>query len=199
MKINIRKSINLISLVIVLIALYFLILKSNLFIFLGYLLFAGILFLPRVIYKNLDFKEKFDTKLLDLIEVIFTFSIILCVGGYLWLFDKLYDYDAYVHFFTPLLFFIVVSVIISAVLQHKEIKNTKSDIVLLSLVVVMSLLLLWELFEYLVTVKLNMNMFFTKNQPNDTLYDIVVGFLSLPVSSVIVYKYHDIFFKSIRK
>lgn len=197
MKINIRKSINLISLVIALIALYFLIIKSNLFIFLGYLLFAGILFLPRIIYQNLDFKNKFDTKLLDLIEVIFTFSMILCVGGYLWLFDKLYDYDAYVHFFTPLLFFIVVSVIISALLQYKRIKSTKSDIVLLSLVVVMSLLLLWELFEYLITIKLNMNMFFSEGQPNDTLYDIVIGFLSLPVGSVIVYKYHDLLFKNI--
>ena len=199
MKISIRKSINLISLVIFFIALYFLIIKHNLFISLGFLLFSGVLFLPRIIYKNLDLKEKFSIKLLDWLEVIFSFSIILCIAGYLWLFDKLYNYDAYIHFFTPLLFFIIVALITSAGLQYQQIKNTKSDIILLSLVIVMSLLLFWELFEYFVSIKLNINLFFTEQQPNDTLYDIVIGFLSLPVGSVIIYKYHDLFFKSIRK
>ena len=63
MKISIRKSINLISLTIIFIALYFLLIKRNIFIALGYLLFSLVLFLPRVIYKNLDLKEKFSIKL----------------------------------------------------------------------------------------------------------------------------------------
>ena len=195
MKISIRKYINLISLAILFIALYFLIIEHNLFISLGFLLFAGVLFLPRIIYKKLDLKEKFDLQLLDWLEVVFSFSIILSVGGYLWLFDKLYDYDAYVHFFIPLLLFILIAITTSATLQYHEIKNTKSDIILLSLVIVMSLLLVWELFEYFVTTKLNINLFFTAQQPKDTLYDVLIGFLSLPVGSVIIYKYHDLFFK----
>ena len=199
MKISIRKYINLISLAISFIALYFLIVEHNLFISLGFLLFSAVLFLPRIIYKKLDLKEKFGVQLLDWLEVIFSFSIILSVGGYLWLFDKLYDYDAYVHFFIPLLLFILIAITASAILQYNEIKNNKSDIILLSLVIVISLLLLWELFEYFVTTKLNINLFFTDQQPRDTLYDVIIGFLSLQVGSVIVYKYHDLFFKSIRK
>ncbi len=199
MKISIRKYINLISLAIFFIALYFLIIEHNLFISLGFLLFSAVLFLPRVIYRKLDLKEKFDTQLLDWLEVIFSFSIILSVGGYLWLFDKLYDYDAYVHFFTPLLLFILMAITSSAILQYHQIKHNKSDIILLSLVIIISLLLTWELFEYFVTIKLNINLFFTAEQPKDTLYDVLIGFLSLQVGSVIVYKYHDLFFKSIRK
>ena len=162
MKISIRKSINLISLTIIFIALYFLLIKRNIFIALGYLLFSLVLFLPRVIYKNLDLKEKFSIKLLDYLEVVFSVSMILCVAGYLWLFDKLYNYDAYVHFFTPLLFFIVIAIIVSAFLQYHKIESIKSDIILLTLVIVMSSLILWELFEYIVTIKLN-NIFKNKN------------------------------------
>ena len=196
---NIRKLINLISLSIILIAFYFLIIKNSFFLFLGHLLFSAILYLPRVIYKNLNLRKIFGPRLLDWIEIFFSFSMILAVAGYLWLFDKLYNYDSYVHFFTPLLFFLVIALITSAILQYYKIENTKSDLILLSLVIVMSLLLFWELFEYFVTVKLNYDMFFEKRQPNDTLYDIVVGFLSLPVGSVIIYKYHDLFFDSMKK
>jgi hypothetical protein len=63
----------------------------------------------------------------------------------------------------------------------------------------MSLILLWEVFEYFVSTYLNKNMFFNPAEPNDTLYDVVAGFMSLPVGAVIVYKYSDWFFDKFKK
>ncbi|MCB9802652.1 hypothetical protein H6761_01355 [Candidatus Nomurabacteria bacterium] len=199
MKIHVRKIVNLIGIAIFLMAFYFLLTGHSIFIFLGYLAFAAVLMLPRVIYRRLGLHENFSNEMLDWIEISFSVIVLLSVAGYMWLFDYLYNYDTYVHFFTPLFLFVIFAVLFKAATIHFKIKTNKSDVVLASLVVAMSLILLWELFEYFITIKLGKNMFFISTQPNDTLYDVVAGFMSLPVGAVLVYKYNDFIFDLFKK
>ncbi|MBT7087571.1 hypothetical protein HN928_01210 [bacterium] len=199
MKVHVRKIINITSLIILILAFYFLFTGHSIFIFFGYIAFSAVLFLPRIIYRRLGLHENFSNELLDWIELFFSGMVLLSVAGYLWLFDLLYNYDAYVHFFTPLFIFVIVAVLFKAGTLHWNIKTTKSDNVLASLVITMSIILLWELLEYFITTYLGKNMFFTASQPNDTLYDVVVGFMSLPAGAVLMYKYNDILFSKLKK
>ncbi len=199
MKITIRKVVNSLSIIVALMAIFFLIRGHSIFVVLGYLAFASVLFLPRIIYRRLGLHENISNEFLDWIEIGFSAVMLLSVAGYLWLFDNIYHYDTYVHFFTPLFLFILFAIFFKAGTLHLNIKTTKSDLVLATLVVAMSLILLWELFEYIITIYLNKNMFFTETEPNDTLYDVLLGFMSLPVSSVLVYKYSDWFFDKFKK
>jgi hypothetical protein len=199
MKIHVRKIVNGISLIVFAMAIYFLLTGHSIFIFFGYLAFGSVLFLPRIVYRRLGLHENFNNELLDWIEIFFSGMVLLSVAGYLWLFDLLYNYDAYVHFFTPLFIFVIVAVLFKAGTLHWKIKTNKSDNVLASLVITMSLILLWELFEYFITIYLGKNMFFTASQPNDTLYDVLVGFMSLPVGAVLIYKYNDLLFSKIKR
>ena len=185
--------------ILLLLAVYFFITKVNILIFLGYTTFAAVIFLPRTIYRRLGLHENFSNELLDWIEISFSLIVLLSIAGYMWLFNNLYHYDTYVHFLTPLLLLILMAILFKAGVEHFKIKTTKSDIVLASLVLVMSMVILWELFEYFVTIYLNKNMFFTPQQPNDTLYDVVSGFMSLPVGAVLIYKYSDWFFDKFKK
>lgn len=194
MKIHVRKIVNSISIAIFLMAFYFVFTGHSIFIFLGYLAFAAVLMLPRIIYRRLGLHENFSNELLDWVEISFSVIVLVSVAGYMWLFERLYNYDTYVHFFTPLFLFIIFAVIFKAATIHFKIRTNKSDNVLASLVVIMSLILLWELFEYFITIKFGKNMFFTASQPNDTLYDVIAGFMSLPVGAVLVYKYNDYLF-----
>lgn len=199
MKLKIRQFINTVSMLLICMSAYFLITGHSIFVVLGYLAFAAVLFLPRIIYRRLGLHENISNEFLDWIEISFSAVMLLSVAGYLWLFDNIYHYDTYVHFFTPLALFILFAIFFKAGTLHLNIKTTKSDLVLATLVVAMSLILLWELFEYFITVYLNKNMFFTATEPNDTLYDVLLGFMSLPVSSVLVYKYSDWFFDKFKK
>lgn len=199
MKITIRKVVNSLSVIVALTAIFFLIRGHSIFVVLGYLAFAAVLFLPRIIYRRLGLHENISNEFLDWIEIGFSVVMLLSVAGYLWLFDNIYHYDTYVHFFTPLFLFILFAIFFKAGTLHLNIKTTKSDLVLATLVVAMSLILLWELFEYVITIYLDKNMFFTETEPNDTLYDVLLGFMSLPVSSVLVYKYSDWFFDKFKK
>lgn len=199
MKLTIRKIINTLSVVVAITAVTFLFTGHSIFVILGYLAFAAVLFLPRIIYRRLSLHENISNEFLDWIEIIFSTVVSLSVLGYLWLFDTLYDYDTYVHFFTPLFLFILFAIFFKAGTTHFKIKTSKSDIVLASLVAITSLLLFWELFEYFVTIYLGKNMFFSIGQPNDTLYDVLSGFMSLPLASVLVYKYSDWFFDKFKK
>ena len=188
MKLSIRNFINFLSYVLIAVAIYFLFTGHSIFVVLGYLAFSAVLFLPRVIYRRLGLHENISNEFLDWIEIGFSAIMLLSVAGYLWLFDNIFHYDTYVHFFTPLVLFILFAIFFKGATLHLKIKTTKSDLVLATLVVAMSLILLWELFEYVITIYLNKNMFFTVGEPNDTLYDVLLGFMSLPVSSVLVYK-----------
>jgi len=199
MKIHVRKIVNSISVILFIMAFYFIFTGHSIFIFFGYLAFSTVLFLPRIIYRRLGLHENFSNELLDWIELSFSGIVLLSVAGYLWLFDLLYNYDAYVHFFTPLFLFIIIALVFKAGTVHWNIKTSKSDNVLASLVITMSLILSWELVEYFVTTYLGKNMFFTTGQPNDTLYDVVTGFMSLPVGAVLIYKYNDILFNKLKK
>ena len=199
MKITIRKVVNSLSVIVALTAIFFLIRGHSIFVVLGYLAFAAVLFLPRIIYRRLGLHENTSNEFLDWIEIGFSAVMLLSVAGYLWLFDNIYHYDTYVHFFTPLFLFILFAVFVKAGTLHLNVKTTKSDLVLATLVVTMSFILLWELFEYVITIYLDKNMFFTVTEPNDTLYDVLLGFMSLPVSSVLVYKYSDWFFDKFKK
>lgn len=199
MKLSIRNFVNFLSIGLIVVAIYFLFTGHSIFVILGYLAFAGVLFLPRIIYRRLGLHENISNEFLDWIEIGFSVIMLLSVAGYLWLFDNIYHYDTYVHFFTPLALFILFAIFFKAGTLHLKIKITKSDLVLATLVVAMSLILLWELFEYIITIYLNKNMFFTSSEPNDTLYDVLLGFMSLPVSSVLVYKYSDWFFDKFKK
>lgn len=199
MKFSIRNFVNFLSLGLIVMSIYFLLTGHSIFVILGYLAFAGVLFLPRIIYRRLGLHENISNEFLDWIEIGFSVIMLLSVAGYLWLFDNVYHYDTYVHFFTPLTLFILFAIFFKAATLHLKIKITKSDLVLATLVVAMSFILLWELFEYFVTIYLNKNMFFTVGEPNDTLYDVLLGFMSLPVSSVLVYKYSDWFFDKFKK
>ncbi|MBP9802132.1 hypothetical protein KBC40_00930 [Patescibacteria group bacterium] len=199
MKLTIRKVINFLSIILIIVSVYFFFNGHSIFVSLGYLAFAGVLFLPRTIYRRLGLHENISNEFLDWIEIGFSAIMLLSVAGYIWLFDNIYHYDTYVHFFTPLALFILFAIFFKAGTLHLKIKTTKSDLVLATLVVAMSFILLWELFEYIVTVYLNKNMFFTVTEPNDTLYDVLLGFMSLPVSSVLVYKYSDWFFDKFKK
>lgn len=199
MKLTIRKIINTLSVVVAITAVTFLFTGHSIFVILGYLAFAAVLFLPRIIYRRLNLHENISNEFLDWIEIIFSTVVSLSVLGYLWLFDTLYDYDTYVHFFTPLFLFILFAIFFKATTTHFKIKTSKSDVVLASLVAITSLLLFWELLEYFVTIYLGKNMFFVNGQPNDTLYDVLSGFMSLPLASILVYKYSDWFFDKFNK
>ncbi len=198
MKLQIRRIMNWLSLAFFLLGLFFLIYDGDLIVFGGYTLFAIIIFLPRIIYRRLGLHTHFSHEMLDWIEIGFSVTIVLSVAGYLWLFKRLFDYDTYVHFFSPLVCFILVAIFVSAGIQHWKVEKVhKSDVILATLVIMVSLILIWELFEYSVTIFTNKNMFFDFHQKDDTLYDVVAGFLSMPLAAVIVYKYHDWFFEKI--
>lgn len=199
MKFTIRRFINTLSVVVAATAIFFLFTGHSIFVVLGYLAFSAVLFLPRIIYRRLELHENISNEFLDWIEISFSTVVSLSVLGYLWLFDKLYDYDTYVHFFTPLFLFILFAIFFKAGTIHFNIKTNKSDVVLAALVAITSLLLFWELLEYFITIYLHKNMFFTPGQPNDTLYDVLSGFMSLPLASVLVYKYSDWFFDKFKK
>lgn len=199
MKITIRRVVNTLSIIVALTAIFFLFTGHSIFVVLGYLAFSAVLFLPRVIYRRLGLHENISNDFLDWIEIGFSTIVSLSVLGYLWLFDRLYDYDTYVHFFTPLFLFILFAIFFKAGTIHFNIKTTKSDVVLAALVAIISVLLFWELLEYFITIYLGKNMFFTPGQPNDTLYDVLSGFMSLPLASVLVYKYSDWFFDKFKK
>ena len=125
MKVHVRKIINITSLIILILAFYFLFTGHSIFIFFGYIAFSAVLFLPRIIYRRLGLHENFSNELLDWIELFFSGMVLLSVAGYLWLFDLLYNYDAYVHFFTPLFIFVIVAVLFKAGTLHWNIKTTK--------------------------------------------------------------------------
>lgn len=129
----------------------------------------------------------------------FSLTIVLSIAGYLWLFDNLFDYDSYVHFISPLFIAILISAAISIVINKYNLKRVgKADIILATLVIVFGMILVWELFEFAVTKLTNKNMFFEINQSNDTVYDVLFGLFSLPVASVIVYKYYDWFIDKLK-
>jgi len=194
---KIRVIINLISVATMLVAIYFLWL-DHLFVFSTLLILGATFFLPREVYQKLGLREKFSNELLDLLEILFSSLVLLSVGGYIWIYDNVYNYDAYVHFITPLLLFLVVALFLSAISRKLKMNYDKSDIILGSIVIMMSLILIWEVFEYLITLA-GANMFYQEGQANDSLYDILAGFLSLPVGSVLVYKYNDWFLDQVKK
>lgn len=198
MKFSIRILINWLSLAIFLLSLYY-VTQGELIVALGYMLLALVTFLPRIVYRRLEFHKHFSNQMLDLIEITFSITVAMSVFGYLWLFDTLFDYDVYVHFFSPLALFIIIALFLSGLAQKLRIERvSKADIILATLVIIITLILLWEIFEYFVTEYTSKDMFFDWGLKDDTLMDVISGFLALPIGSVIIYKYHDWFFDKLR-
>lgn len=187
--------INLLAFIIFLIALYFLFTRGVLY-FLGLLIFSFVLLTPRIIYSKINNENRIlHPKTLTRVEVLVTSAIILNALGYLWLFDKGFyyfiEYDTFVHFVAPICLTLTLAIILLIYYNFKNKKVNKIKFVLSLAVITAVYTLFWEVFEYLMDIISHVGLFGQEGQPLDTFYDVTADLLSIPVVSVIIYKYFD--------
>lgn len=186
--------INFIAFSIFLVALYHLFTKGILP-FLGYTIYSLVLITPRVIYSKININNQLHPELLSRVEILILTAIILNSLGYLWLFDKnLYffiEYDTFVHFLAPILFTLCLAIILMIYYYFKAIKIDKTKFVLKLALLTAIYTLFWEVFEYGFDQIFKTGLYGQEGQTMDTLYDVVADLLSIPVSSVIIYKYFN--------
>jgi len=190
--------INILAFLIFIAAIYYLFTKGVLP-FIGMTIYALALMTPRFIYKRIyNYNtqiNKFDTALLSWTEILVTTAIILNSIGYLWLFDKIFlfiiGYDTFAHFITPILLTLALALILIFYnnLNNKQIHKSKFLLLLIFITIVYTFL--WEVFEYVIDLFWHVGIFGEEDQPLDTVYDLVADVLSIPVTSVIIYKYYD--------
>lgn len=188
-----RHVINVFAFIILLIAIYYLVYVGFLQ-FLGFVIFALILFIPRFIYKKINSQGDIQPGL-TWVEILVISAIILNSIGYIWLFDRLFlfyiGFDTFAHFVTPILITLALAIIFIFYYQLKNVKVNKSKFILTLVVITLIYSFFWELVEYVIDLVFDVGIYGERGQPNDTLYDLIADLLSIPVISVIVYKYLD--------
>jgi len=187
--------INFFAFILFLIALYFLFTRGVLH-FLGLLIFSLVLLTPRIIYSKINSENQiFHPETLTRVEVLVTSAIIINVLGYLWLFDKGFyyfiEYDTFVHFVAPICITLTLTILLLIYYNFKNKKVNKTKFVLNLAIITAIYTLFWEIFEYLMDIIFHVGLFGQEGQPLDTFYDVTADLLSIPVVSVIIYKYFD--------
>ena len=195
MKENIlRKIVNFIALALLCVGFYYLS-QGKVSKALGLLVFFIGILTPRYLYqKTSALKANFNSGVLSAVEILLTTTISLCVVGYLWLFNDpdFYNYDTYVHFIAIFLLTIIFAILLAVYFRLNKKDVNKGNFVLACIVFAIVAMFFWEAFEYVVgEVILNVQFFGQVGQPNDTLYDLIAGALSIPLSAVLIYKYLD--------
>ncbi len=189
-----RNFINFLAFLIFIIALYHFI-TFGILPFIGLLIFSLVLITPRIIYAKINNQNQFHPEILTRVEVLVTTAIILNALGYLWLFDKgLYyfvEYDTFVHFVAPICLTLVFAIILLIYYNFKNKKVNKIKFVLSLAVITAAYTLFWEIFEYLMDLFFQTELFGQEGQLLDTFYDVTADILSILVVSVIIYKYFD--------
>jgi hypothetical protein len=197
-----RAFINLTALGIFAVAFYNLFSKGILP-FIGYTIFALVLFTPRIIYSKIKGQNLIHPELLSRMEILVTTGIILNALGYMWLFAKgpsyFIEYDTVVHFVAPVLFTIVIAMVYGVYYNFKKVEIDKSKFILKLAVITIAYTLLWEVVEYVLDIFFHLGIYGQEGQALDTFYDVTADFLSIPVSSVIIYKYFDYFIPRFEK
>jgi hypothetical protein len=197
-RIILRKIINFIALAILFAGIYYLAL-GKVSSALGFLVFSLGILTPRYLYENsTSIKGVFNSGVLSAVEILLTTVISLCAIGYLWLFHDpaFFNYDTYVHFIAIFLLTIIFAIFVAIYFRVKKKKVNKGQFVLTCIIFAVAAMFVWEAFEYIVgELILKVQFYGQVGQPNDTLYDLLAGALSIPLSSVLIYKYLDSYMK----
>lgn len=192
-----RKFVNLIALIILALGLYNII-QWKVGTGIGFIVYFFALLTPRYLYQNLDIvRKQFNHGVLSTVEILLTTVIILSTVGYIWLFHSttFYNYDTYVHFIIILLLTLLFAVVSAIFLRLYKKTVTRGKFILVCMAFSVSAVFFWEFFELSVSAILKVEFFGQPGQPLDTLYDIMAGLLTIPLSSVLIYKYLDSYMK----
>ncbi|MFW0837604.1 MAG: hypothetical protein ACKKL5_01245 [Candidatus Komeilibacteria bacterium] len=193
----VRRSVNSLATVILLFAIYYG-WRRHWPAAIGFGIYGVGLFTPRYLYQRSHWWQKvFNQGMLTTMELLLGTALIVSSLGYVWLFNeaKWFNFDSYAHFIIVFMLTLLLAIILT-IWQHKKNKvRDKKTLIMQTIILVMVGMFAWELFEFIVSTILQIDFYGQIGQPLDTWYDILAGMASLPISGLLIYKYHDIWLK----
>ncbi len=159
-----------------------------------------LLLVPRNIYKIKSIKNKYNAKVLFLMEAFSLIFLIDGASGTLYLYPLGIDYDSFVHFINFLLITILVALFYTFFNNKNNLSNKEvSRFAFLSTFVVG--VLFWEPFQKLNDILFGTQLFhdFVQDTKLDTLLDLGFGAIGTLVGAFLIYKYWDSWVKKWKK